>query len=408
MRYVIIGNSAAAVGCVEGIRSVDKTGLITIISSEKHHAYSRPLISYLLQGKTDLERMKYRPDSFYENMGCETKLGVRAESIDPEKKLVRLENGEEITYGKLLISTGSVPFIPPMEGLERVEKKFTFMSLDDAQALESALTPESRVLILGAGLIGLKCAEGILDHVKSIQVVDLADRVLPSILDEAGSLRVRQHLEEKGLKFFLGDSAAKFDKNSAVLKSGRKLSFDILVIAVGVRPNDSLIREAGGKADRGIEADSAGLTSLPDVYAAGDCCKSLDITSGQNRVLALMPNAYLQGECAGKNMAGQPTSFDKAAPMNAIGFFGLHMITAGSYTGEKLVEETPEHYKAFFVENDLLKGFILIGDCMDSAGIYTSLMRERTPLDTVDFKLLRERPQFMAFSPEQRREKFGR
>lgn len=104
----------------------------------------------------------------------------------------------------------------------------------------------------------------------------------------------------------------------------------------GSRPNGSLVREAGGKVDRGILTDDAGLTSLPDVYAAGDCCESYDITSGERRVLALLPNAYLQGECAGKNMAGESFHFTNAVPMNAIGFFGLHLITAGSYRGEKL------------------------------------------------------------------------
>lgn len=408
MDYVIVGNSAAAVGCVEGIRSVDQEGKITLLSQEPYHTYSRPLISYLLEGKTDLERMKYRPDSFYEEMGCDAKLGVTVSEISPEEHQVKLSTGEEIPYDKLLVATGSTPFVPSMEGLETVEQKFTFLSLDDAKALEQALTPESRVFILGAGLIGLKCAEGIADRVASIQVADLADRVLPSILDEEGAKRVQAYLEQKGLEFFLGDSVARFEGNTALLQSGKTLSFDVLVVAVGVRPNVSLVKEAGGKVNRGIVADNRGLTTLPDVYAAGDCCESLDITTGEHRVLALLPNAYLQGECAGKNMAGEETSFDRALPMNAIGFFGLHLITAGSYRGEKISEETEDCYKVFFVEDDLLKGYILVGDCLENAGVYTALIREKTPLSSVDFELLRQKPQFMAFSAEKRREMFGR
>lgn len=408
MDYVIVGNSTAAVGCVEGIRSVDQEGKITLLSQEPYHTYSRPLISYLLEGKTDLERMKYRPDSFYEEMGCDAKLGVTVTEISPEEHQVKLSTGEEIPYDKLLVATGSTPFVPSMEGLETVEQKFTFLSLDDAKALEQALTPESRVFILGAGLIGLKCAEGIADRVASIQVADLADRVLPSILDEEGAKRVQAYLEQKGLEFFLGDSVARFEGNTALLQSGKTLSFDVLVVAVGVRPNVSLVKEAGGKVNRGIVADNRGLTTLPDVYAAGDCCESLDITTGEHRVLALLPNAYLQGECAGKNMAGEEASFDSALPMNAIGFFGLHLITAGSYRGEKISEETEDCYKVFFVEDDLLKGYILVGDCLENAGVYTALIREKTPLSSVDFELLRQKPQFMAFSAEKRREMFGR
>ena len=198
-KYVIIGNSTAAIGCVEGIRSKDKDGEIVLIASENHHTYARPLISYLLQGKTDEERMKYRPNSFYEENHVTAKLGETVTKLDPEKKTVTLKSGEEIPYEKLLVATGSTPFVPPMEGLDTVPEKFTFMSLDDAHALESVLTKDSRVLIIGAGLIGLKCAEGIKERVKSITVVDLADRVLPSILDETGSAIVKDFLEKQGI-----------------------------------------------------------------------------------------------------------------------------------------------------------------------------------------------------------------
>ena len=408
MDYVIIGNSAGAVGCIEGIRSVDKAGKITLIASEPYHAYSRPLISYLLEGKTDLERMKYRPDSYYEAMGVQARLGVKASAIQPQEHRVLLETGEEIPYDKLLVATGSVPLVPPMEGLETVEKQFTFLSLDDAKALEAALTPESRVFLVGAGLIGLKCAEGIARRVKSVEVADLADQVLPSILDREGAVRVQSYLESQGLTFYLGDTATKFAGNTAFLKSGKTLDFDALVLAVGVRPNVSLVKDAGGKVNRGIVTDGSGLTSLPDVYAAGDCCESWDITSGESRVLALLPNAYLQGECAGRSMAGEDAHFTNAIPMNAIGFFGLHLITAGSYLGQKLAAGDENSYKAFFVEDGFLKGFILVGNCLENAGVYTSLIRERVPLDTVDFDLLREHPQFMAFAPSKRREMFGR
>ena len=163
MKYVIIGNSAAAVGCVEGIRQIDKESPITLIASEPHHTYSRPLISYLLYGHTDEQRMKYRPDSFYADNGVETMLGETVTAIDPKGKTVTLESGKVVSYDKLMVATGSRPFVPPIEGLDKVEKKFSFMTLDDAHALDAALNKDSRVLIMGAGLIGLKCAEGLSD-----------------------------------------------------------------------------------------------------------------------------------------------------------------------------------------------------------------------------------------------------
>lgn len=406
MHYVIIGNSTAAIGCIEGIRSVDENGPITVISDEPYPAYSRPLISYLLYGSTTEEKMRTRPADFYETQKVKTMLGKKAVHVDSQHKTVTLDSGESISFDKLLIATGSRPFIPPMEGLEHVEKKFTFLKLDDAKALQENLRPESRVLIVGAGLIGLKCAEGIRDRVGSITVVDLADRILPSILDPTGSKMIQQHIEKHGISFLLGDSVAKFEKNRAHLKSGKTVDFDLLVIAVGVRPNTQLAAEAGCQVGKGIVIDEHSATSIPDIYAAGDCCECRDITSGQRRILAILPNAYLQGETAGVNMAGGEKSFANAVPMNAIGFFGLHVLTAGSYDGEEIVESGTGTYKKLIVRDNLLKGFILIGE-IARAGIYTSLIREQIPLNTVDFELLKKKPQLMAFTAERRAEKLG-
>lgn len=401
MNYVIIGNSAGAIGCIEGIRQMDQKGSITLISDEPHHTYSRPLISYLLYGKTDEQRMKYRPDSFYEHNRVKTKLGRTVVKIGKESKQLLLDNDEIVPYDKLLVATGSRPFIPPMEGLDQVKKQFTFMTLDDAKALEAAISPKSRVLIVGAGLIGLKCAEGICDKVGSITVVDLADRILPSILDIPGSRMVQRHIEGQGIEFHLSDSVQRFEPGKAHLKSGKTLEFDVLVLAVGVRPNTSLIQSIGGEVGRGILTDDRCATSLPDIYAAGDCTESFDITTGQMRVLALLPNAYMQGECAGINMAGGEKRYDRAMAMNAIGFFGLHIITAGSYEGEDFVAQGKESYKRLFTKDNRLIGYILIG-CIERAGIYTALIREQTPLDSIDFELVREKPQLMAYTKKKR------
>ena len=406
MKYVIIGNSTAAVGCIEGIRSQDKTGPITVISDEPYPVYSRPLISYLLLGRTDEERMKYRPDGFYEKNGVKTLLGVKAVKIDTGKKEVLLADGTAEPFDRLLIATGSRPFVPPMDGLDTVEKKFSFMKLDDAKALGKALTPNTRVLIIGAGLIGLKCAEGIRHLVKSIEVVDLAGRILPSILDEDGSAMVRSFIEEQGISFTLGDSVAKFEGNLATLKSGKQISFDVLVVAVGVRPNTQIAADAGCRVGRGVAIDEHSATSVPGIYAAGDCCECHDITTGTDRILAILPNAYMQGETAGVNMAGGEKKFDKAIPMNAIGFFGLHIITAGNYDGDAWTEKSQSTYKKLVSKDNRLKGFILIGD-VARAGIYTSLIREQTPLDTVDYDLLKQKPQLMAFTREERAVKLG-
>ncbi len=406
MKYVIIGNSAAGIGCVEGIRKTNPKGEITLISSEPHHTYSRPLISYLLWGRTDEERMKYRGDSFYSDNNVDARLGVTVTKIDRSAKTVTTDGGEVIPYDRLLIATGSNPFIPPMAGLDSVEKKFTFMTLDSARALEAALTPDARVLIVGAGLIGLKCAEGIRERVAKLTVVDLADRILPSILDKAGSEIMQKHIEGFGVDFILSDSVKEFEGSTARLNSGKTVDFDILVIAVGVRPCTALAAEAGLEVNRGIVTDVRCATSDPDIYAAGDCTESLDITTGQKKIMALLPNAYMQGECAGINLAGGEAAYDKGIPMNAIGFFGYHIVSAGAYDGEEYLETDGANYKKLVTRDGLLKGFIIMGD-VRRAGIYTSLIREKTPLDTIDFELIKHRPQLMAFaSNSEKRKKF--
>ena len=404
--YVIVGNGIAAAGCIEGIRSIDSISDITVISEEKYPVYCRPLISYYLQGKTNLENIGYRPSDFYEQMHCHLLLGKKAVHIHPDTHQLNLDDGSVIPYTNLCIAAGSTSFIPSFDGLESVEKKYTFLSLDDTLSLEEGIHPESRVLIIGAGLIGLKCAEGLFGRVKEIAVCDLADRVLSSILDQDASALMQQHLENHGIRFYLNDSVSRFEKEIAHMKSGKGVPFDVLVLAVGVRANTSLLREIDGEVNRGIVINNRMQTSISDIYAAGDCTEGFDLSAGQNRVLALLPNAYMQGYNAGVNMAGVSTIFNKAIPMNSIGFFGLHVMTAGTYDGDVYEEKTDHSLKRLFTKDGLLKGFILIG-CDERAGIYTSMIREQIPLSSVNFELMKKGATTAAFPKAYRRKNFG-
>lgn len=393
-KYLIIGNGTAAVSAVEGIRSLDRTGSITIISREEHPAYCRPLISYYLEGKASHQRMLCRSESFYKDNSAEVVYSSAA-SLDPKAKTVKLENGAELEYTKLLIASGSSQFVPPMEGLETVPNKGFFMTLDDAYALERMTDENSRVLIVGAGLIGLKCAEGLAERVKKITVCDLAQKVMPSILDDEAADMVKSRLEAAGIELLLGDTAAKFDGSKAVMRSGVQVDFDVLVVAVGVRPNISLFKDAGGECGRAITVDSHMRTSIPDIYAAGDCTEMIDISSDGIKVMALMPNANIQGFCAGVNMTGGDKTFDNAVPMNSIGLFGCHVMSAGSYDGEKRTVRTESGLKEFYIRDNLLKGFIIVDDT-ERAGIYTSLIRNKIPLGDIDFESLAKQPELFA------------
>lgn len=410
-KYVIIGNGVAAAGCIEGIRSEDKVSEITVISSENHAVYCRPLISYYLEGKTTLEKMNYRPTDFYESNGCRVIYGKQAVNIDKTKKCVVLSDGSTEEYDSLCIAAGSSPFVLPFSGLEKVKNKFSFMTIDDTLALEQAINKNSKVLIVGAGLIGLKCAEGIAERVSELTVCDLSDRILSSILDKECADLMQKHLESHGIKFLLSDSVEEFSESAAKMKSGAEVNFDVLVLAVGVRANTAVFKDTGGEINRGIIVNDNMETSVEDIFAAGDCTEGNDITCGQKRVLAILPNAYMQGKCAGVNMAGGKSSFDNAIPMNSIGFFGFHAMTAGSYFtadegGEVYEEKHKDYIKRLYTKNGLLTGFIIIG-AVERAGIYTSLIREKTPLSEINAELLKKNPSLAIFFSKNRRKKLG-
>ena len=405
-RYVIIGGSIAGVSCVEGIRSVDAAGEITLVCAEKEANYGRPLISYYLEGRTDRGHMSWRGADFFEKNRVRLLTDVTAEKFDAREKKVFLSNGETLGYDALCLCVGSYPFSPRMEGIETVARRFSFFTMEDALALEQAVTKETRVLIVGAGFIGLKCAEGLAGRAGSITVCDLAPHAMSASLDADCAPILERHLESNGIRLLLGNTVQRFEGQTAHMTGGETVEFDELVVAIGVRPNTALFAEAGGQCGRGIPADASMRTSLPDVWAAGDCTETTELTTGTPGVLAVLPNASMQGRCAGINMAGGDAVFDKGMRMNSIGFFGLHIMSAGTCTDCVYAEVTETGCRKLFASDGVLKGFILIGD-VHAAGVYTAMIREQTPLADVDFEALKREPSLYPFGRKLRAQKLG-
>ncbi|MDR0820821.1 MAG: FAD-dependent oxidoreductase [Endomicrobium sp.] len=396
MKYLIIGNSAAGVNAADGIRANDKKGSITIISNEEFGAYGRPLISYYLSGKVNPESMYYRNEDFYKSRNIEVLLNTEAEKIDMQKKEVLAGGGKKLSYDKLLIATGSSPFIPLVKNLDlsKQENVFTFLTYKDSIKLKKKITGKSKVVIAGAGLIGLKAAEGLFGQVADITVIDLADRVMASVLDKTSADIIQGHIEQNDIDFKLQISICEVqgerDVNRVVLSSGETLDCDILIIAVGVRPNINLAKEAGIKTAKGIIVDEYMRTSVKDIYAAGDCVESVDMLSNESKVLALWTNASNQGETAGFNMTGTEIKAPAAFAMNAISFFGLQLISAGvigtSKPDEIVTDSAENKLRRLNISNDKLVGFVLI-NYNQRAGIYTALINDRTKLSTLEYDI---------------------
>lgn len=405
-RYVIIGGSIAGVSCIEGIRSVDAQGEITLVTEESVSNYGRPLISYYLEGKTDEARMSWRGADFYEKNRVTVLHGTTALKIDPAAHSVSLSGGKTLGYDALCVCTGSAPVCPKFEGLESVPHRQFFTTLADAKALERAVTEQSRVLIIGAGFIGLKCAEGLRDRAASVTVCDLADRAMSASLDGESAAILERHLAQNGVRLLLGNTVERFDGGKAHMKSGEAVDFDVLVIAVGVKPETRLAAAAGCRVERGVCVDALLRTSIAGIWAAGDCTESFDAAAGAPGVLAVLPMAAMQGECAGVNMAGGSGSFDAGMKLNSIGFFGLHIMSAGTYTDLIYSEATDTGCKKLFGKDGVLTGFILVGD-VRRAGIYTALIRDRTPLDTIDFDALCREPSLLPLGRAYRARKLG-
>ncbi len=393
-KYVIIGNSAAAVGAIEGIRESDKDGSIAVISKEPYHAYSRPLISYLLAGQVKASKMLYRDKDFYKKKKVETILGKKAMGLDLKKKAVLLDDGEKIRYQKLLIATGGAPFVPPINGLDN-ETVFTFTTWDDAKDLGKLVKKIKKVVVIGAGLIGMKATEALHARGLDVTVVELADRILSLALDKKASDMIEDQLKETGIRVFTNNTVVEITGSGKkveriILKDGTTLECDAVIVAIGVRPNVEVVDGTKITVNKGIVVDSHMQTSASHIYAAGDVAEAPELLAEGNKVIPIWPGAYEQGCIAGCNMAGVEKKYIGALFMNSIEFFGLPTISVGlanvkgkEYEVLSKYDRRKKTYKRIVLKDDVVVGALFIG-AIDRAGIYTGLIKEQ--VDTKNFK----------------------
>lgn len=420
MNYVIVGGGVAALGAIDGIRSVDTTGKITLLTNEPFAPYSRPGISYWLSGKLSDWGMPLRDEAFYREAAVTMLTDTRAVTLDAKKKSVATDKAGTIAYDRLLLATGGTPIIPPIEGVAGADMVFTFTTYNDALTVSSKKERIKRAVVVGGGLIGLKAAEALNDIGIKVTVVELMDRILSLAFDKTAGDLMKKRLEGAGIEVLTGASVKAVTTaggavSAAVLSTGVAVDTDALVVAVGVKPDTALAAAAGIKVNRGILVDQYLMSSAPDVFAAGDVVEAYDLSAKDRRVTPILPNASRQGRQAGRNMAGTAESYEGGLPMNSIGFYGLSSISVGlvnppegaGYRVVTRLDEACDLYRKLVFDGGRLVGAVLVGD-VARAGIFFGLVRDGTPVTGLEEKMLSTDFGHVHFDKEVRKQRLQR
>jgi len=385
--YIIVGNSAAGASALEAIRRIDEKGSIAIISDENYPVYSRCLISYYLSGEIAEEGLLFKPLDFYEEMRVKPMLGKKAIRVVPLRNEVVLEDGECLAYNRLLLAIGASPEKLGIKG-EDSEGAHVMRTIADVKKIISSYETTDTAVIVGGGLVGMKAAYGLNRQGLKVEVIDIANWILPQMIDLEAANILRDRLEEHGIAVRTGLSVEEMvEENGRVravrLSNGDFVPCQMVMIAKGVNPNIELARSSGIKISRGILTDEMMRTNIENIFAAGDVAETVDLLRGERVINALWPNAVSQGRVAGKNMAGREVKYNGSISMNSISLYDLNIISFGvvNPTGdeyETIVEHTPLNYRKLVVKDGRIVGMINLGDIRNSgATLSLSLKGEK-------------------------------
>ncbi|QAA35012.1 FAD-dependent oxidoreductase [Clostridium manihotivorum] len=393
-RYVIIGNGAAGFYAAKSIRENNKKGEITIVSKEEVRSYFRPQLSDLLTKDIADEKFYIAPEKWYEENSITQLLGVTVTSIDSNDKVVSLDNGQNLSYDKLILANGSYNFIPPTavisdkgESLaelnsfnyKTIDGIYTIKDLNDTFEVRDALKLSKKAIVIGGGLLGLEAAAEISKKGTEVTVVEFLPRLLPRQLDEAGSQLFKNIIDNSEVDILLGECCKEIvvKDNKVVgikLGSGKTLDCDLLLFSVGVRPHCELAKLAGVDINRGILVNDNMETNIADIYACGDVAELNGIVYGN------WPAAIEMGKVAGTNSVVSCKSFNKFVSSVMFNALGAHVFSAGSVDfADESLEEVPynnlpegQYGKLFFKADKLVAG-ILIGGLAKATKILSGI-----------------------------------
>ncbi len=385
-RHIIIGNSAAALNAVRAIRENEAGSQITLVSAEKHYAYSPVLLTYYVAQKIRRSALFLADQNFYEHNDIKLILNNPATRVDPHHQQVHLASKDILEYDNLLIATGSSakPLGIPGEELAGV---FTLKTVDDADKLVAAAAAMKDIVIVGGGLIGLQAANALYRQDRNIKIVIGSRQPLSRNVDPSCAENVCQGIRQCGMSILFETHAVSIEKAknklSVTLNTGKSLEADAVIIGKGVSANTQLVTETNIEVNYGIIVDETMRTRISNVFAAGDVAEGLNLITGQRQVIATWPSACSQGRTAGINMAGGMDK-NEGLSSNICGFLGSAVASVGITNPdngdfEEVVCEDPaklRYRKLVWNRNDELVGAVLM-DAVADIGVITSLIRNR-------------------------------
>jgi len=383
-KLVLIGNGMAGVRTVEELLKADPNLYeITIIGKEPYPNYNRIQLSSVLQGDKKLDDIFLNSYSWYANNGITLHTGEAATEIDRRRKLVLTDKGREIPYDKLIVATGSLPYMLPLPGADK-EGVIAFRDIKDCETIMETARHYRKAVVIGGGLLGLEAARGLLNLNMDVTVVHIFHHLMERQLDETAAMMLQAELEKQGMRFLLQKNTEKILGRKRVtgvmFSDGTTEKADLVVMAVGIRPNVELAKKSGLEVNRGIVVNDYLQTSDPDIYAVGECAEHREIVYG------LVAPLYEQGQVLAKHLAGVPTDpYTGSVTFTSLKVSGVDVYSAGEFRDGggaraiRILDEAQGIYKKILVRGGRVVGAVLFGDTSDGPKLF-SLIRKRADI----------------------------
>lgn len=360
--YLIIGNGIAGLSAAEQIRKNDESGIITMISNEPYLTYYRVRLTEGICKEFEDEELLVKKEEWYKENDIEVILNKIVESIDTNNNKVILDDGKEVEYEKLLLATGSRPFIPPIEGKYK-KGVFALRTLKDLRYIQNHFSSCKNITIIGGGLLGLEAAWSVKQLNKEVNIIDHSPYLLSRQLDEEVSRKLENKLKSLGFNIYLDCAAEKVlgeDTATGIeLDGNKKVPTGAILVSSGVRSNLDIIRDTNIEFDKGVVVDKYLKTNIENIYAVGD------VAEVEGVVLGLWTAGNEQGKIVGGNMTGKMKEYISPTPFTTLRIGDISLFSAGNVKEFEKAYECKEedgiHHK-LFVTNEKVTGVILFGD----------------------------------------------